>query len=116
MRTSRQIVLRSRPRGAPVVEDFALERVPVPALEAGEFLLRNLMISLDPGIRQRLSLIDSYVRLIDLNAPLTSATLGVVADSRDPRVAVGDHLVAGLCAEIIKYLDVEAVTRDPLAV
>lgn len=66
---------------------------PVPQAGDGNFVVRNLYVSLDPGIRQRLSQVDSYVPLIALDTPLTSTTLGVVEQSGDPRVAVGVHVV-----------------------
>jgi NADPH-dependent curcumin reductase CurA len=89
----REIVLERRPVGQPVAADFAIVTRPVPEPADGEFVVRNLYVSLDPGIRQRLSQVDSYVALIELGAPLTSTTLGVVTASRDPAVKVGEHLV-----------------------
>jgi NADPH-dependent curcumin reductase CurA len=90
---TRQVVLTSRPVGAPVAGDFAIRDVDLPDLAPGEFRVRNHLLSLDPGIRQRLSQVDSYVKLIDLGAPVTSTTLGIVEESRDPRAAVGDHVI-----------------------
>ncbi len=93
MTDNRQIVLRQRPSGTPRADDFGVVTGPMPEPSDGEFVLRNLYVSLDPGIRQRLSQVDSYVALIDIGDPLTSTTLGVVTASRDPRVSVGDHIV-----------------------
>ena len=90
---SRRVILRSRPVGAPTADNFAIDQAPLPALEPGEFLLRNLYVSLDPGIRQRLSQVDSYVKLIGLDEALTSTTLGEVIASRDPSLQPGDHVV-----------------------
>lgn len=89
----REVVLRRRPSGAPVPEDFAIVERPVPVPADGEFVVRNLYVSLDPGIRQRLSQLDSYVALIPLEDPLTSTTFGVVTASRDPAVPEGSHVV-----------------------
>lgn len=93
MSVNRQAVLQSRPIGSPKAGDFAIVEGTIPIPAEGEFVLRNLFVSLDPGIRQRLSQVDSYVKLIDLGEPLTSTTLGVVTASNDPQVAVGDHVV-----------------------
>ena len=45
---SRQIVLASRPQGAPKPDNFRLEEVSIPAPEAGELVLRVRYLSLDP--------------------------------------------------------------------
>jgi NADPH-dependent curcumin reductase CurA len=52
-------VLKRRPAGKPVPDDFALDAVPVASIGEGEFTVRNRFISLDPGLRQRLSQVDS---------------------------------------------------------
>jgi NADPH-dependent curcumin reductase CurA len=90
---NRQVVLRSRPVGAPTADNFAIDIAPIRELNPGEFMVRNLFVSLDPGIRQRLSQVDSYVKLIELGQPLTSTTLGEVVVSRDPGIAPGEHIV-----------------------
>jgi NADPH-dependent curcumin reductase len=43
-----QIVLASRPKGAPTLANFRLERVAMPTMPAGGVLLRVLYLSLDP--------------------------------------------------------------------
>ena len=90
---NRRVILRSRPVGIPTADNFAIDQAPLPPLEPGEFLLRNVYVSLDPGIRQRLSQVDSYVALIRLGEALTSTTLGEVVASRDPSVQPGEHVV-----------------------
>ena len=91
--TFRQVVLRVRPTGMPVASDFAIDTVPIPVPEEGEFVVRNLYVSLDPAIRQRLSQVDSYAKLIEIGGPLTSTTLGEVVASENPEASVGDHVV-----------------------
>lgn len=89
---NRQVILRSRPEGTPRADNFAIESRPIPIPRDGEFLVRNLLISLDPGLRQRLSQVDSYVKLIDLDAPLTTTTVGIIESSSDPRLMPGDYI------------------------
>ncbi|WP_310531262.1 NADP-dependent oxidoreductase [Novosphingobium sp.] len=91
--TYREVVLHRRPEGAPVSDDFAVIEKPIPESADGEFLVRNTYVSLDPGLRQRLSQVDSYVALIELGAPLTTTTLGEVVASRVPWVPVGSYIV-----------------------
>ena len=51
---NRRIVLASRPVGAPTLDNFALESVPVPKPGDGELLLRTKYLSLDPYMRGRM--------------------------------------------------------------
>jgi NADPH-dependent curcumin reductase CurA len=46
--TYQRIVLASRPQGWVTLENFRLERVPVPAPGPGQVLVRNHYLSLDP--------------------------------------------------------------------
>lgn len=89
----RRVVLKQRPNGAPTAGDFAIETAVLPDPAPGELVIRNLYISLDPGLRQRLSQVDSYVKLIDIGAPLTTSTLGTVVASAHPDYAIGDAVV-----------------------
>ena len=54
-RRNRQIVLQSRPVGEPREGDFALVTTDVPDPGAGEMLLGNLWLSLDPYMRGRMN-------------------------------------------------------------
>lgn len=51
MNSSQQIVLAQRPHGHVSVEDFRVEDVALPELEAGDVALETLFISIDPAIR-----------------------------------------------------------------
>jgi len=56
----KHIVLKSYCDGLPELENFALEEVPTPSPGEGEFLVRHIWASVDPGTRSRLSGRDSY--------------------------------------------------------
>jgi len=90
---NRRVILSRRPDGLPTAADFAIDEAPLPALGDGELLVRNILISLDPGMRQRLSQVDSYVPLIPIGDPLTTTTLGEVVQSRHADYADGDLIV-----------------------
>ena len=45
---NRQVVLKRRPNGLPVPEDFAIVDQSLPEPGAGEVLLRGIYLSLDP--------------------------------------------------------------------
>jgi len=51
---NRSIVLASRPHGAPVADNFRLEKISVPEPAEGQILLRTIYLSLDPYMRGRI--------------------------------------------------------------
>jgi NADPH2:quinone reductase len=89
-----QIVLASRPHGAPTAENFRTETVPLPSPGEDEVLLRTVYLSLDPYMRGRLSEAESYATSWDVDAPLQGGTVSEVLQSRSDRFAPGD-LVLG---------------------
>ncbi len=89
----RSVILRSRPQGAPMLENFALEEEAMPKPGEGEVLTRTLWLSLDPYMRGRMSDAPSYAAPVQLGAPMTGETVGEVVESRDPRFSPGDIVV-----------------------
>ena len=45
---NRQVILTSRPHGVPMAEHFDIVTTDVPELKAGEFLVKNEFLSVDP--------------------------------------------------------------------
>ncbi len=94
-RTHQRIVLASRPRGAPVTpQHFRLEEVPIPAVGAGQVLVRNHFLSLDPYMRGRMEDFKSYAAPQPLDETMVGGTVGIVEESQHPKFAAGD-IVAG---------------------
>ncbi|MGY1616083.1 NADP-dependent oxidoreductase [Geodermatophilus sp. SYSU D00691] len=88
--TTRVVSLARRPTGAPQPEDFALEERPVPELAAGQLLVRNAYMSVDPSMRGRLEETEKhYTTNFRLGEPLDGSALGRVVDSRAEGVPVG---------------------------
>src|SRR5689334_1242040 len=54
MVTSREIRLKSRPAGMPVVDNFDVVTVSVPDPAPGEVQVRNLWMTVDPYMRNRM--------------------------------------------------------------
>ena len=94
--TTRQIVLASRPQGAPTADNFRLETVELPQLADGQVLVRNVVMSVDPYMRGRMNDVKSYVAPFEIDAPLDGGAVGEVIASRSDDVAVGQHLLHGL--------------------
>ena len=88
--TSREWHLAHRPNGEPVLGDFRLETVAVPAPGAGEVLVRNTFLSVDPYMRGRMNDVRSYIPPFQLDQPLTGGALGEVIASEYEDLSVGD--------------------------
>jgi NADPH-dependent curcumin reductase CurA len=94
--TQQRIVLASRPQGGVSLDNFRLERVPIPSVGPGQVLVRNHYLSLDPYMRGRMEDTRSYADPVRLDEVMVGGTVGVVAESNDPAFAVGDSVAAML--------------------
>jgi len=87
---NRRIVLKSRPDGAPGLNNFELVRGPVPEPAEGEVLMRTRYLSLDPYMRGRMSAAKSYAKPVEIGEPMVAGTVGEIVASRNAKFAVGD--------------------------
>lgn len=90
---NQRVVLVSRPQGAPVPENFRLERVTLPDLADGQVLLKTLYLSLDPYMRGRMSDAPSYAAPVELGDVMTGGAVSRVERSRNPKFEEGDLVV-----------------------
>lgn len=95
MAMNRQIVLKRRPTGVPVPDDFAMTDAPMPTLGDGQLLIRNRFFSMEPAIRGWLDDKPNYLPPIQLGQAIRAPSMGVVVDSRHPGFTPGE-LVRGL--------------------
>jgi NADPH-dependent curcumin reductase CurA len=93
--TQREIHLASRPVGAPKPSDFRVATTPVPEPGEGQFLVRNIYMSVDPYMRGRMRDIKSYVPPFQVGAVLDGGSVGQVVASRHAKFAEGDCVVGG---------------------
>ena len=84
MPNSREIHLVKRPTGAPASGDFAMVEREVADAADGEVLVRNLLMSVDPAMRPRLTAGQA------LDEAMMGGALGGVVQSRLDSLAVGD--------------------------
>ena len=84
MPKSREIHLVQRPTGAPTRDDFALVERDVADAAEGEVLVENLLMSVDPAMRPRLTAGQA------LNETMLGGALGRVVQSKHGDFAVGD--------------------------
>lgn len=91
---NRQWILKRRPKGVPADEDFALVETPAPAPGEGEFVTRNLILSVDPAQRGWMDEGGNYFPPIPLGAPVSAGVIGEIVASRNPDFSVGERLYA----------------------
>ena len=84
MTASRQIHLVRRPNGVPVAEDFAVVNVDTPDAADGQVQVQNLLMSVDPYMRPRLTADQP------LDAAMIGGGIGRVVQSHNPKFAEGD--------------------------
>lgn len=89
---SREIRLKSRPTGLPMLENFKMVEVPVPPPLEGEVLVRNVWMSVDPYMRGRMSEGRSYIPPYALDCALEGSAIGQVVMSRAAEFKVGDYV------------------------
>ncbi|MFQ5785326.1 MAG: NADP-dependent oxidoreductase [Alphaproteobacteria bacterium] len=90
---NRQIVLASRPEGAPRTGDFRLVEGPRPAPGPGQMLCRTIYLSLDPYMRGRMSDAPSYAAPVGIGEVMVGGTVSEVVQSTLPDFAPGDLVV-----------------------
>jgi NADPH-dependent curcumin reductase len=93
MTINKQIVLDSRPADRVSPANFRLVEAPVPTPGAGEVLVRQHYLSLDPYMRGRLSEARSYAKPQELGATMGGGAVGEVIASNNPRFKSGDFVV-----------------------
>lgn len=92
--TVQRIVLASRPKGAPTIENFRLESAPLPQPQVGQLLLRTVYLSLDPYMRGRMSSAKSYADPVAIDDVMVGATVCRVEKSLHPDYQAGDWVLA----------------------
>ncbi len=90
---NRQIVLAARPNGWPQEADFRLETTQVAAPAEGQFLARNVYMSVDPYMRGRMNDTKSYVPSFQIGKPLEGGAVARIVESKHPQFAVGEYVM-----------------------
>ncbi len=88
--TAQQVHLKSRPDGLPTYDNFALVTVELPQPAAGEVLVKNLYMSVDPYMRGRMREDAVYAQAYALNEVMYGGAVGEVVESNDPSLSEGD--------------------------
>jgi NADPH-dependent curcumin reductase len=88
-----QVLLKSRPDGAPGLDNFEFAQRPVPEPGDGEVLVRNRYLSLDPYMRGRMSAAKSYAKPVEIGDPMVGGTVGEIVASRNAKFVAGDTVL-----------------------
>jgi NADPH-dependent curcumin reductase CurA len=108
---NRRIVLASRPRGRPTLDNFRLEEVHVPEPGEGQVLLRTLYLSLDPYMRNLMQEVGPvYAPSIELGAPMVGGTVNRVVASKHPKFREGDIVLGSAGWQEYAVSDAEGLT------
>jgi NADPH-dependent curcumin reductase CurA len=90
---SRQVLLANRPQGAVTEDNFRIVDVAIGEPGAGEVLVKNEWLSLDPYMRGRMNDVKSYVPSVGIGEVMVGQTVGEVVTSDDARFAPGDRVL-----------------------
>ncbi len=90
-RTGREVRLVARPEGLPAPGDFEITEVAVPDPAVGQVLVRNLFMSLEPGMLMLIAGISGLpMPRYEIGEVMYGAAIGEVVASADPSLGAGD--------------------------
>jgi NADPH-dependent curcumin reductase CurA len=91
-----EIRLASRPHGLPTLDNFSVVDTDVPSPGEGEVLVRNLVLSVDPYMRGRMSSAKSYAEPYVVGEVMYGGAAGEVVESTVDSLKPGDIVLHGL--------------------
>jgi NADPH-dependent curcumin reductase CurA len=91
---NRQWRIERRPVGRARAADFEWCEEPVPVPKAGQILIRNELLSLDPTLRSWMRQEPTFLPALELGAVMRGIAVGIVEQSRHPRIAEGTRVLA----------------------
>src|SRR5271156_3292896 len=89
---NRRLVLASRPTGVPTPAHFMRDDRALEPLSAGQFLVRNLYLSVDPAQRGWINASANYSEPVPIGGVMRSLAVGLVEMSCTPNVLPGQRL------------------------
>lgn len=90
MKQTTAVLLDRRPVGTAVAEALTLGTLDLPELSAGQALVRNQYMSVDPSTRGRMDPGEKqYTTNFEIGGPLDGSAIGIVIESASDRLPVG---------------------------
>ena len=113
---NRRLVLKTRPEGIPGPENFDLEQVEIGEPGAGEVLVRNVYLSVDPAQRGWVNAVANYSKPVGIGEVMRSFAVGEVVRSRDAALPEGSFVTGMLGWQDYAVASARALRRiDPAA-
>ncbi len=97
-----KVILKSRPTGFPVLDNFDIVKEDINDLEYGQVIIEVIWLSLDPYMRGRMSQAKSYASPIQIGEVITGGAVGKIVESKCPKFDIGD-IVEGFTIGWQKY-------------
>ena len=94
--THAQVLLKSRPKGIPQSGHFEIVQTPLPSISAGQFLVRNEFLSVEPAMRGWVNAAANYADPVPVGGVMRSFAAGTVVASRHAGFAEGDRVMGML--------------------
>lgn len=89
-RTNQFVRFVQRPQAAPTPDIFEMAEAELPALKAGEFVIENKLISMDPALVARMRPEGNYAESVEPGQVMHAYAVGQVVESQNPAVKVGE--------------------------
>ncbi|MEM7434262.1 MAG: NADP-dependent oxidoreductase [Myxococcota bacterium] len=115
MTRNRQFLFAKRPAGTPTPDVFTPHEREVPQVSAGQFLVRNLYLSMDPALVARMREEDNYAESVAVGDVMHAYGIGQVIESKLDGVSRGDVLLGRLDMQEYALCD-EATVRTKVNV
>lgn len=116
MTKTQQVRLARRPSGLPDADTWNVTTEELPALSAGQILVKVDFISLDPAMRGWLNDVRSYVPPVGLGEVMRSLDIATVVESQHPDFAVGDTVSGAFGVTEYAISDGKGVQKVDLSV
>lgn len=107
-----QVLLASRPKGVPQMDNFKIVESDLPQLGEGQFLVRNRYLSLDPYMRGRMDDRKSYADPVGLGEVMVGGAVGEVIESRHQGFQPGTKVAGRFGWQLYAVSDGVDVQKD----
>lgn len=87
---NKQLILKKRPIGVPKEDTWAIESNAIPTIKAGELLIKQDYISMDPAMRGWMNDTPSYLPPVQIGEVMRARAIGKVVESKNANFQVGD--------------------------
>ena len=108
---NRQVRLKARPSGIPQAEHFEIVEAAVPQPAAGQILIRNIFLSVEPAMRGWVSSVANYSDPVPLGGVMRGFAAGRVVASRHPGFSPGEFVTGMFGWQDYAVADETAVQR-----